>query len=102
MVEHLGPTYFNEQQFAFIVQVICQFCNDKSSSLRQASAYGIGIIAQNCGQVFPMYADLCLNSLKQSIDFAITPKIEDKKLKVTQYHHARDNAIASIGKIIKY
>lgn len=23
-------------------------------------------------------------------------------MKVTQYHHARDNAIASLGKIIKY
>lgn len=32
----------------------------------------------------------------------MSPKVEEKKLKQTQYHHARDNAIASIGKIIKY
>jgi len=32
----------------------------------------------------------------------MTPKVEAKQMKVTQYHHARDNAIASIGKILKF
>lgn len=32
----------------------------------------------------------------------MTPKVQGKKIKVEQYQHARDNAIASIGKIIKY
>jgi hypothetical protein len=49
MVEHLGPNYFTQQQFGMIVQIICSFCSDKSASLRQASSYGIGIIAQNSG-----------------------------------------------------
>jgi len=43
-----------------------------------------------------------LQSLKSGIDFAVTPKIQGKKEKMTMYHHARDNAIASIGKVIKY
>jgi len=102
MVEHLGPGYFTQEQFGMIVQIICGFCVDKSASLRQASSYGIGIIAQNSGPAFPLYADLCLNSLKQSVEYHMTPKVEDKKVKQTQYHHARDNAIASIGKIIKF
>ena len=45
---------------------------------------------------------MCLTSLKQGIDFAVTPKIQGKKEKMTMYHHARDNAIASIGKVIKF
>lgn len=32
----------------------------------------------------------------------MTPKVEAKQMKVTQYHHARDNAIASLGKILKF
>ena len=44
MVEHLGPTYFSQDQFSQIVQTICSFSNNQSSSLRQASCYGIGII----------------------------------------------------------
>ena len=40
--------------------------------------------------------------MKLSVEYAMTPKVEGKKVKQTQYHHARDNAIASIGKIIKY
>lgn len=45
---------------------------------------------------------MCLQALKGAIDFPITPKIEAKKIKQNQYQHARDNAIASIGKIIKF
>jgi len=34
MVEHLGPTYFNAQDFSAIVQTICQFAGSQSASLR--------------------------------------------------------------------
>ena len=102
MVEHLGPSYFNPEQFAFIVNTICSFSSSTSATLRQASAYGIGIIAQNSGASFQSCAELCLTSLRAAIDFAMTPNVADKQVKKTQFHHARDNAIASIGKIIKY
>jgi len=45
---------------------------------------------------------LCLTSLKSGVEFALSPKIQGKKEKLQMYHHARDNAIASIGKVIKY
>ena len=81
---------------------ICQFAGSQSASLRQAASYGIGVVAQYGGEAFAATAELCLSSLKSAIDFAMTPKVEAKQMKVTQYHHARDNAIASLGKIIKY
>lgn len=102
MVEHLGPTYFSAEDFQSIVQGICGFCAHNSAALRQASAYGVGVIAQNAGEHFQACADLCLTSLKSSIDFQVTAKIQGKKEKMTMYHHARDNAIASIGKVLKY
>ena len=102
MIEHLGPSYFSAEDFQSIVQAICGFAAHNSAALRQASAYGIGAIAQHSGDAFQTTSDLCLTSLKSCIDFAITPKIQDKKEKLTMYHHARDNGIASIGKVIKY
>ena len=102
MVEHLGPTYFTPEDFQSIVQAICGFCNHNSASLRQASSYGIGVIAQNAGEAFSLYSDLCLQSLKSGVEFPVTPKIQGKKEKLNMYHHARDNAIASIGKVIKF
>jgi hypothetical protein len=32
----------------------------------------------------------------------MTPNANVSKAKKTQFHHARDNAIASLGKVIKY
>jgi len=102
MVEHLGPAYFSAEDFNAIVQTICGFSGSQSASLRQAAAYGIGVVAEHGGEAFASCADLCLTSLKSAIDYAMTPKVEAKQMKVTQYHHARDNAIASIGKILKF
>lgn len=44
-IEHLGPNYFSPEDYQTIVKTICQFAGNKSASLRQASAYGIGVIA---------------------------------------------------------
>ena len=32
----------------------------------------------------------------------MSPKVHEKKDKLQIYHHARDNAIASVGKVIRY
>lgn len=32
----------------------------------------------------------------------MTGKVNEKKSKSTQFYHARDNAIASVGKVLKY
>ena len=102
MIEHLGPSYFDQSDFENIVNAICGFCSHDSASLRQAAAYGIGVVAQNSAEAFQTCSDLCLTSLKQAVEFGITPKIQGRKDKLTMYQHARDNAIASIGKVIKY
>lgn len=47
-------------------------------------------------------SDLCLTSLKNGVEFELSAKIQGKKEKMQMYHHARDNAIASIGKVIKF
>ena len=75
MVEHLGPTYFSPEDWFTIVTTICQYCDHTSAGLRQASVYGIGIIAQNSGEAFGSNGQLCLESLKKAIDVPITEKV---------------------------
>ena len=74
-VEHLGPNYFDAADFTQICQGICSFANRQSAALRQASAYGIGVIGENAGQHFASVAELCLSSLKQACEFPMTPKV---------------------------
>jgi importin-5 len=102
MVEHLGPNYFSPEDYNTIVQTVCSFAQNKSASLRQASAYGIGVIAQYGGHGFITHADFCLASLRSAVDYQMSAKVQEKKSKQDQFHHARDNAIASIGKVIKF
>lgn len=102
MVEHLGPNYFPAADYSVIVQTVCSFAGNKSASLRQASAYGIGVIAQHGGHAFVPHADFCLQALRGAVEFQMSAKVQEKKSKQDQYHHARDNAIASIGKVIKF
>ena len=64
MIEHLGPSYFSPEDFQSIVQAICGFAKHTSAALRQASAYGIGAIAQHSGEAFQTCSELCLTSLK--------------------------------------
>ena len=102
MIEHLGPTYFSFQDYSTIVQTIASFAKNKSASLRQAAAYGIGIIAQYGGDAFVNYSQGCLEALKGAVEYQMSGKVNEKKNKSTQFYHARDNAIASIGKILKF
>ncbi len=102
MVEHLGPSYFAPDQYQIIVQTVCQFANNKSASLRQAAAYGIGVIAQHGGDAFAPHIQMCLSSLESAINYEMSGKVNTKKSKSTQFYHARDNAIASLGKVLKY
>lgn len=63
MVEHLGPEYFAPDQYMMIVQTVVKYASNKSASLRQASAYGIGVIAQHGGASFSAHSEMCLAAL---------------------------------------
>jgi importin-5 len=45
---------------------------------------------------------LCLTSLKTAIDFPMDAGTKEKKSKQTQFYHARDNAVAALGKVLKF
>lgn len=71
------------------------FCQEKSCELRQAACYGLGIYAQSTPTNAPNVIETWLNALLES------SKIKKGTEKENTYGHCRDNAIASMGKIIK-
>ena len=60
------------------------------------------MVAQHSGEAFIKYSEMCLKALEEAISYQMTSKVHEKKEKSTQFHHARDNAIASLGKVLKY
>ena len=51
MVEFLGPDFLGPL-YIQIAEQICKFSNSKFAAIRQASVYGIGMIAQYGGTMF--------------------------------------------------
>lgn len=100
MVEFLGEGI--GAKFSDVSQALLAFANNQSPALRQASVYGIGLMAQNCG---PLFASVSANSLQQlraAIEIEKPAKDAAGKNKEKQWRHARDNAISALGKVIRY
>jgi importin-5 len=51
MVEYLGPEVLKDH-YVDVAQQIIKFCNSTVPALRQAAAYGIGVMAKNGGAAF--------------------------------------------------
>jgi len=101
MVEYLGPDFLGPV-YPKIVEQICSNANSKFAAIRQAAVYGIGMVAQHGGAAFQPLSELCLNSVKTAIEFPMDSKIKEKKSKQSQFFHAKDNAVAALGKVLKY
>ena len=96
MAEFLGQTIL-PNIWDEIITTLIKFSGNKMCVLRQAAVYGIGGFAQFTSNNYEKYRDDSLKALSYAID--IVNGDEDDEL---EWNHARDNAIASLGKIIKY
>lgn len=95
MVEYLGHSLMSSKWNDFAT-ALKMFSNDKSCKVRQAAVYGIGMFAINTpSSHFGAYAEPMIEALINS------SKISQGAEKEKEYGHARDNSIASIGKIMK-
>lgn len=101
MVEFLGPEILGTQYVEVAKQII-RYCNAPISALRQAAAYGIGMMAEKGGDRYAEVVALSLEGLKLAIDYEMPAAIKEKKAKAKQFMHARDNAVSALGKIIRF
>ena len=60
------------------------------------------MVAQHGGTAFQPNSQLCLQSIRNAIEYQMDSSVREKKSKATQFHHARDNAVAALGKILKH
>lgn len=101
MVEYLGPEVLGNH-YANVATQIIKFCASPVAALRQAAAYGIGVMAKNGGAAFATVVNECLQGLRVSIEFQMPAGTKEKKSKVKQFNHAKDNAVSALGKVIRY
>ena len=59
-------------------------------------------MAEKAGPHFSMISNDCLQGLKIAIEIQMPPQVKEKKSKVKQFMHAKDNAVSALGKIIKF
>ncbi|XP_071084426.1 importin-5-like [Haliotis cracherodii] len=92
VLEHTGPISIKYQEF-FLRNMLDSLV-DKSTEVRQAAAYGIGVMAQ-FGQ--DVYADACAEAVPRLVQM-----IENPESKCSSNVNATENAISAVTKICKY
>jgi importin-5 len=101
MVEFLGPELLGPH-YITVAKEIIKFCGSATAAVRQAASYGIGIMAEKSGAHFAHIANDCLLGLKTAIEYQMPGNVKEKKPKVKQFKHAKDNAVSALGKIIRF
>ena len=101
MVEFLGPQYLGDQYQGVCLEIIKQ-CSSPVAAVRQAGSYGIGIMAEKWVANFGPISNQALIGLKTAIEFQMPANVKEKKSKVKQFMHAKDNAVSALGKIVRF
>jgi len=96
MIEHL-EFYVIEQRLEYFQKILSTYVVDPSCSIRQAAAYGIGLLAQKTpSDRFARLAGAIEQSCLQAIRI---PRSKEKK-KV--FMNSLENCVSALGKLIKY
>ena len=95
MVEFLGQELL-ENIWGQIHSLILGYVDNHACELRQAAAYGVGEFAKHTKKDYQLFVNDALSALGRALE--INSDGEDKE----EWGHARDNIIASVGKIIQY
>jgi hypothetical protein len=82
MVEFLGPDFLGPL-FPEVCAQITGYAASPYSAIRQASVYGIGMIAQHGGAAFAGVSEQCLQGIKAAIEYPMDAATKEKKGKLT-------------------
>ena len=95
IIEFVGPTLVPDQ-WPMLSEAILKYAVSHNDAVRQAACYGLGILATRTDPaVFGQWSESILKALSSAIAMPVG--------KASKSHgHARDNAIAAIGRILKH
>lgn len=92
LVEFMGPASFNYSNY--FLQPMGSALQDPAPEVRQAAAYGWGVIGQMGGE---QYADACVAALEPLFAIINAPNARDDEL-----IYVTENAVSAVAKICKY
>lgn len=92
VIEFGGPECAKYQEF--FLRPMIQYVSDKSSEVRQAAAYGCGVLGQFGGEAF---AQACAEALPRLMEV-----IGDVESRSPENVNPTENAISAVTKILKY
>jgi hypothetical protein len=92
LVEYGGPNSLNYQQH--FVQQLLHYVTDPQAEVRQAAAYGCGVMGKHGG---PGYASICATAIPRLIEIIQAPNSRDP-----ENINPTENAISAVTKILKW
>lgn len=92
VIEFCGPSCIQYQQI--FTAPLLQYVSDKSPEVRQAAAYGCGVLGQYAGEQFALTCAQAIPILVQVI--------QDPKSREPENVNPTENAISAVTKILKY
>lgn len=95
IIEFVGPALVHDKWLA-LQEALVRFADAKDDAVRQAAVYGLGQLAiKSSPEIFQQYAGQILLALERSLQ---VPQAKNSET----FGNARDNAVAAIGRLIKY
>jgi hypothetical protein len=95
LIEYIGMELL-VNEWSFLGEAVMKFAVHKKAEVRHPAAYGIGLFAQQTKEGFQNYSDVAVKALINGIQL---PKGEGEDSVI--YGLAKDNMVASLGKIIQ-
>ncbi|XP_034952088.1 importin-5 [Chelonus insularis] len=92
VIEHGGPSCVKYQEY--FLRPMLQYITDSSGEVRQAAAYGCGILGQFGGEAF---AQACAEALPRLVEV-----INHPESRTPENINPTENAISAVTKILKY
>ncbi|XP_078038874.1 karyopherin beta 3 [Augochlora pura] len=92
VIEYGGPECAKYQEY--FLRPMMQYVSDKSAEVRQAAAYGCGVLGQYGGEAF---AQACAEALPRLMEV-----INDQESRSVENVNPTENAISAVTKILKY
>ncbi len=96
LIEFLGQEYLSQDLWKELAKLVIKFCDSEEPGIRQAASYGIGNLAVHTKVGFDLYINDCLLALEKGMNIN-SDGVDDE-----EWGYARDNLIASLGKIIRH
>ena len=96
LIEFLGQEILSQDLWNSLAKLVTKFCDSQVPGIRQAASYGIGNLAVHTKKGFGLFINDCLVALDKAMQ--IVSDDEDDE----DWGYARDNIVASLGKIIKH